>query len=370
MYPPAILLKSIKNGVRMRRKQVLGLDISPTSGSAKKLAQDLVSLQSQIYHMTLSINLLDMDSNPGHTNYELNKFGLALAREIKNDLRDHPSKDIVKFYVNLLDECWNQRNYELGARVYQGINDAIKRDEIVLQKGVFELPPEDLAVKDSRKKIEGFLGKIKKWAELSDKHFPTSAASKELYEDHLRAKQLFVPSIEAVMNFIAIRLDNVKSIHIDDKIPNQDKYTRLTEIKKEILDELNFIKKITSDALPKQQVLHFSSLEKKFSKQLSPKFSPVRMSPEEQLNNLLKLNEFPEPQKFQKRQENEKLKSEFTKDTKAEGHSPTLFQKKVEFPSRQKKVGLKEKYRKREDESSQKTIEPESESLLSPKIKK
>lgn len=281
----------------MRVRKILCLGVEASSRNAKLLAQDLVSLQSQIYHMTKLVNFLDQHPDAGHTNYELNRFGMNLAEQIKTELREHPSKKAVKFYVDLLDECWKLNNYELGARVYQGIHDAITRDEVVLPPGVYDMPLENPKDKEARAVINAILQKTKKWADLKDKLFPSAKESKELYITHLEQEAAFIPSIQALMNFIAIRLDNAKNIIIDHEVLPADKYTRLLEIKNEILNELIFIEEIILKCMPTPQSLHFPVLEKTFEKQLALKFRPTAKSCGEELDKILKLSEFKSKEK-------------------------------------------------------------------------
>lgn len=333
--------------MRDRNNSVFGIPIS--RDNAKKLAQDLVILQASIYRKTSKAAFLDHDPAQGHTNYELHKFGQVLAREIKNDLRNLTSHKKLQFYVFLLDECWKQNNYELGARVYQGINDAIKRDEFVLQKGDFEIPQEDAEIKKVRDEITKKLSKVRLWKKLENKVFPNSASSKALYLQHLNERTPFVPSAQAIMNFIAIRLDNAKNILRDDDALPHVKYNRMQEVKKEISSELDFIERVIKAGMPASQKMNFPSLEEKFADQLTMNISNLNLPIDQILDEKLGLHELKEVLNSENRQHQKQkrvhLKPEYQKKPAKEQAAPhsRFFQSQSK---RQKRVFLKKEYQK------------------------
>lgn len=277
--------------MRVRQPYTLmGLNITPCKTNAKKLAHDLAQLQAKLYRQIGKEDFLDQDPSEGHLNFELNKFGIALQETIKNDLRAHPEKPLVEFYVNLLAVCWAEKNFELAARVYCGINNATSLDEVDVEPDVYEVPPEDPIVKETRSTLKVMLEQVKEWGALSNLAFPTPVKAKELYGKLLNEDAKFIPSIQALMNYIAIRLDNAGSLYLDDKITDAAKLKRLFEMKDEILKELFFIEGLLGRCLPRQAKLNFVKLETIFGKSLTMILQPPKLSSSDLLDEKLKIS--------------------------------------------------------------------------------
>ena len=269
-------------------KTIMGLDIKPTKANAIKLAHDLAQLQADLFRQTSMEDFLDQSPGEGHLNYELNKFGVAVQQAIKADLRSNPEKTFFEFYVNVLQACHAANNYEIAARVCCGINDALLMDEI--NTDAFELPVEDVEVKQVRDTLRLSQKKVKGWGELRDVELPAPAKAKDIYSKLMESQTSFVPSIQAVMNYIAIRLDNAGSCYIDESISKKAKLSRLLEMKDEILRELFFISNLF-EHLPKKTLLHFGSLSDLFDSSLKMILHPPQGSSSTMLDEMLKINQ-------------------------------------------------------------------------------
>ena len=121
--------------------KVMGVEIIPTLENASKFADDLAQLQASVFAQARGRDFLDLDGSAGHLNFELSKFGAALCAEIKADIRQNPSTALLKFYVDVLDSCIENHNYEIGSQIWKGICNAARRDHVDLPKDVYELPP-------------------------------------------------------------------------------------------------------------------------------------------------------------------------------------------------------------------------------------
>ena|SRR3990167_557362 len=302
-------------------KTIMGLNISiRTKAKAKakaiQLAHDLTQLQAKVFRQADKQDFLDQAPEEGHLNYELNKFGIAVQQAIKADLRANPERSLFQFYVYLLEACHAAHNFEIAARVCGGMNDAIFRDAAA--PGVFEFQEEGKAVKQARAALKSHQEKITGCVELMNIAFPTPAKAKDIYGRLIESKTAFIPSIQAVMNYIAIRLDNAGSCYIDDNVSPENKLSRLKEMKEEILQELDYIFSLF-DRLPPEKPekpLHFESLVDLFDASLQMNLDPPLYSPSEMLSEKLKINKL-------------EAESESKADVKNNAQSQPVMAKKV-----------------------------------------
>lgn len=274
----------------LRRKNpattVMGLAIELNSTNAKKLAADLAQLQLGVFMAMPAVHFLDQAAGPGHARYELSKFGIAVQHAIKDDLRNHADdKSLIAFYVDVLAACIKSNNYELGARVCAGINDATMLDEGI------EFEHEDAGTKLKRQQLKSTLESIKKWMGLRETDFPRDDHSKTLYRKHLHKRQTFIPSITAFTFFMTGWLNAAADCYLEDNALPAEKMARLLEITNDAKAELKFIQDILEHLKNKsgKAKLHFNQLREIFSASLS--LNPLGENDQDKvLNSVLKVN--------------------------------------------------------------------------------
>lgn len=227
------------------------LDPAISKGGADRLASYLTQAQAMILRYTRPSDFLDQSSEEGHLNYELNRFGVRLAQDIKAHLRANPAdKKLLQFYINVAEACVKKNNEEIAARVLQGIRSAALRDEVDLPPGVYEFPEEEAEIKAVRDQLKETMNAVKAWQNWENYQFHEAAACKDLYKQYMAAGEKFIPGIQALMSMVAIRLENAKNLLLEKDVDPRKKIERLQGIKLEILLELNFIGNILSQYLP------------------------------------------------------------------------------------------------------------------------
>jgi hypothetical protein len=275
-----------------RKIKIMGLDIAANSKNAEKLAHDLIQCQANLFRQTNLRDFLFTDAGAGFINFELNKFGCAIEAAIKKDLREVSPASLKKyldFYVNVLKVCCQSKDYEIAVRVLNGINNAMLKD-MPENYSLTEttLPEEDKQTESVRKTIRAKLSEMELWQQLANAEYPPPPKCKKIFQEHMANQEKFLPSIQALINFITIRLDNLKSCRLDSSLPLEIKSARLEEMKTEIHDELAFIERILEGYLPESDDLNFKELREKFAEQLQLKLNSHPETEEELLDELVK----------------------------------------------------------------------------------
>ena len=279
--------------------KVMGVEIIPTLENASKFADDLAQLQASVFAQARGRDFLDLDGSAGHLNFELSKFGAALCAEIKADIRQNPSTALLKFYVDVLDSCIENHNYEIGSQIWKGICNAARRDHVDLPKDVYELPPLSSQEKQMLDKINRKLKTIKSWERLSNHMFPQTRKCKALYQSHIEKKEKFIPSVSGLFIFVDMWIQNAEGYYEaakQSKDTLEVKRDDLENMKDSIKAGMELIEKIIREHLPElKPTLHFQFLAKKFMQQLGVKLvgrlsfvSPKAQ--DEALNKLLKID--------------------------------------------------------------------------------
>lgn len=277
----------------LRKGKILGRRMDLDIENVHKLASDLSVLQADVFRQTRIEHYLDHDASEGHTNFELNKFGVALQRAIKADLREHPKKRYLEFYITLMTVLYDMRNYELAARVHAAINDALMRDHCEPKPGEFEFPPEDKKIKRVRDALSIQLDTLPCAAQFHGMRFPIGEKARTLYHGHIEQNQSFVPMIEILFKFISMILegDQLSASDVKHRETNEEKLARLMMVTRNVGAELNSIIRIIKQLLPKDQArLHFDWLRKKFKHELSLNLDLQPSSVRDQLRKILKVD--------------------------------------------------------------------------------
>ncbi len=280
--------------MRARAKTtVMGLGIKPTLNNAKKFAADLAQLQARALAQTDKLDYLDQDSNPGHLNFELNKFGVALSAAIKADLRQHPRTALLEFYVMVMSFAVENKYDEIAARVQKGINDARIRDHVDYGKDVYELPPLDQETDALLKKINLKLEHIALWEDMCHVEFPNPDKCRVLYQEYMRGGVKFIPLIQSLLGMVAYSLEKANTCY-DTNLTMSAKKIQLLHFKEAICKDLYFIEYIIRSCLPcaLPRGLNFPALAAKFEDDLIVKVTNVPSCHQDQvLNKMLKLDE-------------------------------------------------------------------------------
>lgn len=275
-----------------RRTRVMGLDIKPTFKNAKKFAADLAQLQARALTQTDKLDYLDQDPHPGHLNFELNKFGVALSAAIKQDLRQHPRTALLDFYVTVMAFAVDMKHYEIAARVYKGITDASTRDHVDYGCDVYELPKLDAETETLLIKIKQKLNGIKLWENMRNIEFPNPDKSRSLYQQHMKDEVKFIPLIQSLLGMIAYSLEKAK-VCFDTDLLSSEKEFKLLQYKADICRDLFLIEHIIRSCLPlvNLQELHFPALMSKFEDELCVRVEAVpSCHQDEALHKMLKLD--------------------------------------------------------------------------------